>query len=674
MSIVQWDYLEVDKECAKDVAQQCDCTLFCALLLTSRGVTEYSEVDEFLSTDVVFSNPYAIDGIAKAAEIIRNEIDLHGKICVFGDYDCDGVTATALLTDCLRDMRADVIYKVPLREDGYGIRTEDVDSLFDDGVSMIITVDNGICAFEAAERARNLGIRFIITDHHLPKDTLPIADAIVDPHIEGSTYGFKDYAGVGVAFMLACAILQKDCTEAIEDYGDLVALGTVADVVPLLSDNRSFVRYGCEMMTGWPCCGMHYLKEAAGVADRIIDSKTAAFSLAPRVNAAGRMKNANDAVELFLSKSDDDCAELSKMLCECNDDRKKVENLILIESLCIIEMNPECLNYPVLIVKGEDWHFGVLGIVAAKLCNLFSKPCIVMSEQDGIVHGSARSYKGVNIFEVLNGAKEHLHTFGGHELAAGVSISNENYDIAVTAIQQSAHNQYSHLPMKSMDVALKLNPGATTVDTVKVTSALEPFGACNESPVYVFTNMRIDKISPVGKAQNHLRLQLSREDATIQAMCFFTPPDDFHFKVGDVVDLAVELIINYYNDNESLTISIKDVHFSNMNYNYISTGIRDYENYRAWSVKPEGKYITREQVQDVWKNIKEHKTITGNEDIIMQRIGVRDYFCTRIILDVLAELQMIELKADRIINIRFIENPKKNPLINSKTYLEFKND
>lgn len=674
MAIRQWTYLATDREVANDIAKQCGCSLFCALLLTSRGITDYIDIDEFLSDDIVFSNPYAIDGIEQAAEIIRNEIEVGGKICVFGDYDADGVTATALLTDCLEKMGANVCFKVPLREDGYGIREEDVDRLFNEDVSLIVTVDNGICAFEAAERAKMLGIKFVITDHHLPKDTLPTADATVDPHIKGSTYEFSDYAGVGVAFMLACALRRKDPTELIEQYGDLVALGTVADVVPLLSDNRSFVRYGCEMITGWPSCAMHYLKEAVGFAGKQIDARSVAFGLAPRVNAAGRMRDANDAVRLFLSQSDNECEDLSTLLCHLNDERKQIESEIFDQALEIIKNDPARLNLPVLIVKGEDWHCGVLGIVAAKLCGRFCRPCIVMSEDGGMIHGSARSYKGVNIFEILKGAQEHLAAFGGHELAAGVSILPEIYDIAIEHIQDSAIEQFKYLPFSKLDIALKLNPAALSIDTVKVTNALEPFGACNESPVYALTHMQIDKITPVGKTQNHIRLDLSREGTKMQAMCFFTPPDEFYFSVGDTVDLAVELAINYYNDTESLTVSVKDIHFSTMAYEDVMLGMREYENYRAWGVKPEDEHITREGVQIVWRNIKNCKFLCGTEDVIMRRIGYQNYFRTRIILDILFELNMIELKSDKAISIKFIEDPKRNPLENSKTYLDFKKD
>ena len=672
MAIKQWKEAVFDKELAKDLAQFCDCSEFCALLLSSRGITDYTDVDEFLSTDIVLSSPYSIIGLVDCAEIIKNEIEQKGKICIFGDYDADGVTATALLYKILKErLFADVIYKVPLREDGYGIRAADVSKLHEQGVTLIVTVDNGITAFEAADMAKSLGIKFVVTDHHLPKETLPNADAIADPHIEGGALEFADYAGVGVAFMLGCILLNLDPVELIECYGDLVAIGTIADVVPLLSDNRSIVRYGCEMIEGFASCGVQHLTEHAGLSGNEISSRAIAFGLAPRINAAGRMGDADYAVQLLISEDDEICEELSAKLCQYNDERKKVEADILEDVLNIIKNDPDRLNFPILTVKGENWHFGVLGIVASKLMGIFNKPCIVFSEENGLVSGSARSFDGVSMFDVLSGAKDELNSFGGHDLAAGVTILPENYDTAIETIQDSALQLYGKLPFNSIDVSLKLNPAALSVDTVKVTQPLEPYGSCNEAPVYVLRSMNIDKITPIGKNSNHLRLELSREKAKVTAMMFFTTLDEFGFIVGDTVDLAVTLDINYFRDDETLSIAIKDIHFSTMSYEVLGLDIREYENYRAWNVVPDDISLKREDIQLLYRNIKNRKNLCANEDVIQRRIGLTHYLKTRLALDVLHELKMIELTSDEKITVKFIENPEKNPLENSKTFKQF---
>ena len=672
MAIKQWRYANIDKDLAKDLAQFCDCSQFCALLLSSRGITDYAEVDEFLSTDIVLSSPFSITGLAECAEIIKNEIEQKGKICIFGDYDADGVTATALLYKVLKDrLFADVTYKVPLREDGYGIRAEDVNELHAQGVTLIVTVDNGITAFEAADRAKTLGIKFVVTDHHLPKETLPNADAIADPHIVGGALEFADYAGVGVAFMLACILLNLDPVELIESYGDLVAIGTVADVMPLLHDNRSIVRFGCEMIEGFACCGVQHLTELAGLSGSQLSSRAIAFGLAPRINAAGRMGDADFAVKLLISEDDNLCEELAAKLCDYNDERKKVEAEILADALNIIKNDPDRLNLPVLTVKGENWHFGVLGIVASKLTGIFNKPCIIFSEDGGLISGSARSFNGVSMFDILNGAKGELNSFGGHDLAAGVTILPENYDIAIETIQDSALNLYGSLPFNFIDVSLKLNPAALSVDTVKVTQVLEPFGSCNEAPVYVLRSMNIDKITPVGKNSNHLRLELSRQGAKVTAMMFFTSPDEFGFIVGDTVDLAVTLDINHFRDEETLSIAVRDIHFSTMSYEVLGMDIREYENLRAWNIMPEDISLTRKDIQLIYSNIKNRKTICASEDVIQRRIGLTRFLQTRLALDVLHELKLIELTSDERISVKFIDNPEKNPLENSQTFNRF---
>ena len=672
MAIKQWREAEIDKSLAKDLAQFCDCSEFCALLLSSRGITDYTEVDEFLSTDIVLSSPYSITGLAECAEIIKNEIAQKGKICVFGDYDADGVTATALLYKILRyRLFADVIYKVPLREDGYGIRAVDVSELHEQGVTLIVTVDNGITAFEAADMAKTLGIKFVVTDHHLPKETLPNADAIADPHIQGGALEFADYAGVGVAFMLGCILLDLDPVDLIQSFGDLVAIGTVADVVPLLSDNRSIVRYGCEMIEGFASCGVLHLTELAGLSGNVISSRAIAFGLAPRINAAGRMGDADYAVQLLINEDDELCEELAGRLCDYNDERKKVETEILEDALNIIKNDPDRLNFPVLTVKGDNWHFGVLGIVASKLMGIFNKPCIVFSEDSGLISGSARSFDGVSMFDILNGAKDELNSFGGHDLAAGVTIIPENYDVAIEMIQDSALHLYGSLPFNFIDVSLKLNPAALSVDTVKVTQPLEPFGSCNEAPVYMLRSMNIDKITAVGKNSNHLRLELSRDNAKITAMMFFTTLDEFGFIAGDKVDLAVTLDINYFRDDETLSIAIKDIHFSTMSYEVLGMEIRNYENYRAWNAIPDDISLTREDIQLLYRNIRNRQSLCANEDVIQRRIGLSRFLKTRLALDVLHELKMIELTSGEKISIKFIENPEKNPLENSETFNRF---
>ncbi len=674
MAIKRWIYTSADRETAKDIAETCGCGLFCALILAGRGMTDYSEIDEFLSTDVFFSNPLSISGMSAAAEQLRQAIENGDKIAVFGDYDADGVTATALLFDCLQRLGANVVCRVPLRENGYGIREDDVCMLHEDGVSVIVTVDNGIAAFEAAAAARMLGITMIITDHHIPADTLPDADVIIDPHIKGSEAEYRDYAGVGVAFMLACAVCERDPVELIPRYGDIVAIGTVADVVPLTRDNRAFVRYGCEMISGFASCGVKHLADLSGLENRLVDSRAVAFALAPRINAAGRMSDAIDAVNLLLADDDEECEELAARLCEYNVSRRYVESEIMLAAEEMIKADPSLIEMPVLIIKGEDFHAGVLGIAAAKLCTKYGRPCIVFTEQAGEIHGSARSYKGVSIFEILKGAEDFLLRFGGHELAAGVSILESDYKDAVIAINESALNLYPELPLPPLDVSLKLNPAALDIAAVYATQPLEPFGAGNEAPVYLLERMTIERIDEVGKTGGHTKLTLSRDGAQVTAMYFFRKKSEIFFEIGDVIDAAVALDINHFNDLERLTVIVKDLHFSCISYDMMGIDLRSFELWKISGKKNafcEEIHISREDVAAVWKNLKHRGKIIGTEDIIERRIGRHRLLKTWIILDILNELQMIKLRKDEFIEIEFVKDPKKNPLENSPTFRAF---
>ncbi len=672
MSVREWRYSKCDRETASMIAEECKCSKFLALLLCCKGITNLDEVDEFLSDEINLSDADSIDGISDAVDLIKSEIENGGKIGIFGDYDADGVTSTALLVDCLKGLHADVGWSVPLRENGYGIRPEDVDIFHQNGVTLIITVDNGITAFTACERAKELGIKFIITDHHLPKDTLPEANVTINPHILGSSAEFQDYAGVGVAFMLASALLQIHPVECLDYYGDWVALGTVADVVPLKSDNRSIVRWGVYAMQNEITLPIECLCDVAGVDRSKMDARSIAFALSPRINAAGRMGDAADAVNLLLCNDREECEKLAKKLNDYNVERKKIEGEIFEEAQHIIESDTDRLYQPVLMVKGENWHSGVLGIVASKLCSLYGKPTIVMSDDGELVSGSARSYSGISLFDTLTVATDELNSFGGHELAAGLTIKSDNYQNACNAIQKSAMSLYESIPLPSIDISLKLNPSALSTDAVKLTQILEPYGCENEEPLYLLENLMITQITPVGKAKNHIKLTLTRDGATVNAMCFFTKPEDFHFAVYDTVDLAVTLGINEYNGTESLTVAVRDIHISYMSYYNLGSDMRLYERYKTLGEKPDFIKVNRNDVQIMWRNVQKRRVVKGTEDIIEKRIGLDRWMKTRVLLDILAELGFVKIKFDKYFTVEFVDEQAKNPLENSPTYQLFK--
>ncbi len=567
MAFKRWVMADLDKERAAQLSEECGLHPFLALLLTLRGVEDIAGAETFLLGGGEGEDPFAFADMDAAAERIRLAIDRGERIAVFGDYDADGVTSTALLYSYLREQGADVFYRVPKREgegEGYGLRPETVDVLAAGGAKLIVTVDNGVTAIEAVERATALGIDVVVTDHHQPKETLPAAVAVVDPHRADCGSTFKDYAGVGVAFKLVCA-MEGDADAPLEKYADLVAVGTLADVMPLTGENRALVRAGLRLLGQGGRVGLRALAEAAGVAGRTPNSGSLLYSVIPRLNAAGRMGSPDAAARLLLT---DDTAEATTLAAEVqamNVRRQEVEADILKEVTAFLHAHPERLCDRVLVVEGRGWHAGVVGIIAARLLERYGKPSIVLSisEQDGasVAHGSGRSVHGFSLFDALTDVSELLSTFGGHELAAGLSLPADRVEALRRRLNDYAAAHFPEMPVPELRLDCKLRPSQIDVEKLQLIAALEPFGAGNPSPVFRLSDMRLENITPVGGGK-HLRLSLSRDGAMVSAMKFQTPPEAFPVACGARLDLAVTIERNEFRGVVSPSLVVRDVRFS----------------------------------------------------------------------------------------------------------------
>lgn len=552
-----WQLADYDKRFAIELAEECSIDAFTALLLSSRGVDTAEKVEAFLSQGVALSDPFLLKDMDKAVQRIQRALDSFERICIYGDYDADGVTATAILYNYLEAQGADVIYYIPSRSDeGYGLHKQAIDKLSDRGVRLIITVDNGISAVDEAAYIAECGMELVITDHHRPIGQLPQAVAVVDPHREDDTSEYKAYAGVGVAFKLLCALEQGMDEDLLDMYADLVAIGTVADIVPLVGENRSFVSRGLELMNFEPRPGVDALKRTCNIKDGELDSGKIAFVIAPRINAAGRVESADLALKLLLSEDEGDAELAAEILNKCNEKRHSAEKQIMNDILDIIKAKPELLDDRILVFDGEGWNSGVIGIVASKVMEHFGKPSIVICRDDDTAHGSCRSMEGFSIFDALSSVSDILTHFGGHHLAAGFGLRCDMIEQFRKRINQYARE--FPLAVQRLTIDCKVKPANMGIGILSSLRALEPFGAGNPVPVFGLYNMRLKAIKAVGQGK-HLRLLLERDGTVLPAMRFGVSEDKFPFKINDVVDVAVLAERNDYMGRENISLHIKDI-------------------------------------------------------------------------------------------------------------------
>ena len=395
-----------------------------AKVLAARGVGSMAEASEQLGARDALFDPFLLRDMDKAVERILAAIRNGERIVVYGDYDCDGVTSTALLTSYLEAVGADVLFYIPDREqEGYGLNNEALDFLREvRGAELIITVDNGVSAHAEIAHAREIGLDVVVTDHHQPRETLPEAVAVVDPHRPDCPSPFKGLAGVGVAFKLVCALDGDDGSELIEQYGDLTALGTVGDVMPLTHDNRTFVRHGLGQLADSIRPGIRALIRAAGLEGRALTATNVAFGLVPRLNAAGRMGDVYDALELLLTESETTAAEKAETLCGYNDQRKEIEGQILSEVAARIQQDPSLVRQRAILIDGAGWHHGVIGILCSKLVEKYGRPAFLISTDEKEGRSSGRSIDGVSVIEAVAACGDLLSHYGGHAAAAGFTV------------------------------------------------------------------------------------------------------------------------------------------------------------------------------------------------------------------------------------------------------------
>ena len=642
MSVRRWIVPKLDKEGASLLAEECGLHPFLALLLHSRGIRTTEDVQRFLWDDEE-EDPFLFADMDAAAERIQRAVDEGEPMCIFGDYDADGITSTVLLYLYLREQNARVQYYIPRREEGYGLNTAKLDELAAAGVTLVVTVDNGISAIEEAAHAKALGLDLVITDHHQPQETLPDAVAVVDPHRRDCPSAFKDYAGVGVAYKLVCA-LDGDPAAVLERYGDLVALGTLADVMPLKGENRRLVRQGLRHIADTPRPGVQALLQVAGAAQRQLTATGAVFTIAPRINAAGRMGCPDKAAQLMLAEGAEEAAALADELQAFNVRRQQTETEILAEAQKQLWAHPEKQHDRVLVLAGKGWHPGVIGIIAARLLEHYGKPCLVLSvTEEGVAKGSGRSLPGFSLFEALSACDDELLGFGGHELAAGVTLRAENIDAFSAQINRYAAVHFPQMPLRELTLDCKLRPSQIDLEKLQILSAMEPFGAGNPVPLFGLFSMKLDNITPVGNGR-HLRLSVSRDGCRLSAMLFNCTVEELIIPCGSTVDLAVTLDKNEYHGVVSPSIYVKDIRFSDLDQEELIEDERAFERlYRREGDPQTYTAPTREQTAAVYRLIRSAAPFKGTPDQLFHALGGRagSYTVMLTALEVLGEAGLI---------------------------------
>ena len=557
-----WLLKEFDKNRVVEISKKFHISPLTSIILYNRGITEDNEISEFLSCDLKnLHDPYLLKDMDKAVERIMRAKENGEKLTIYGDYDVDGITSIAILYKHLTEMGFEVDYYVPDRiQEGYGVNREALDKIASNGTKVVITVDTGITAVEETEYAKTIGMDIIITDHHECKETIPAAFAAIDPKRKDCQYPFKNLAGVGVAFKLIQAIdPQSSLEQLMSKYADLICLGTVADISPLVDENRILVTEGLKRFKSTDNIGLKALLDVSITNNKAITTSTIGYIIAPRINASGRLGCAARSVEMFLTNDREKAYDLAQGLCEENTIRQQTEQKMFAEALEYIENNPEIKNDQILIIPHKDWHHGIVGIVSSKITEKFYKPSILFAIDDNEAKGSGRSISGYNLFEALENCSDLLEKFGGHELAAGLSIKTENIEKLREAINKNAAvkiDENALIPTVSIDAVIK--PTYITLETVDEINRLQPFGVENPSPVFAVKNIKIHKISTMSD-KKHLRMTLLKEGKFLDAVGFGMGEYYNYLKEGDFINVAFGLDINDYKGYKNVQLILKDI-------------------------------------------------------------------------------------------------------------------
>ena len=554
----KWECYEVDENKVEDLVKNYHLNEILAKILVNKNLTKKEDIELFMNpTRKDFHDPFLMPDMEITVDRILKAIDNKEKIIIYGDYDADGITSITVLKSFLEERGLEVSSYIPNRlDEGYGLNKEAIKKIYDEGYRLVITVDCGISGIDEIEYANSLGIETLITDHHEPAEMLPNALAVVDAKRKDNKYPFNQLAGVGVVFKLIQAISIKLNLEEKEylKYLDIVCIGTISDIVPLVDENRVIAKLGLKLIAQTKNIGLKALLEVIGFKE--IDSTAVSFGVAPRINACGRMGNEQVALDLFLSKDYEEAKKLALKLNEYNIERQTIEKRIFDEATEKIEKDER--DNTCIIVGSEGWHHGIIGIVASKVTEMYFKPSILICFEGNEGKGSGRSIPGFDLHEALMKCGDNLEKFGGHSMAVGVTVKKENFDKFKQELEEYSknHDVDKIVPVVNVDSELSLKN--VDIDSVKSLKLLEPFGEANKMPLFLFKNLKINSIRALSDGK-HLRLTLKDDNYMINAIGFNMGELSEKYLLDDRVDVVGNLDINSFNGNESIQIVLKDM-------------------------------------------------------------------------------------------------------------------
>lgn len=549
-----WNIQKENKEEIEKIMKEYNISRTLAKLLLARDV---KDVDMYLNGTLEnLRDPFLLKDMEKIVKRIKLAIDRKEKVCIYGDYDVDGITSITIMYKFLQKLGLDVTYYLPNRlQEGYGLNNKALEKIKNDNVSLVITVDCGITAIEEVEYAKSLGLDICITDHHECTEDLPKALAIVNPKQKDDNYPFKMFAGVGVAFKVLSALAIEFNLEKTSylDYLDIVAIGTISDIVPLLDENRIISKAGLKMISNTKNEGIKALLKVINFKD--IDSTMVSFGMAPRINACGRMGDAVVAVKLLLEEDEEKANLLAKKLDSLNVQRQEVEKNIFEEAVNVIE-NDGYNKKNSIVLYNENWHNGVIGIVASRLVNIYNKPVILFTKENEDIRGSGRCPNGFSLYEALTLSKEYLIQFGGHELAAGMSIEEKNIAKFREEFEKIVSQNMKDL-VQVIDVDMEIKKCDLNIELLKDINKIKPYGQSNNTPLFLYKGLKVTSIRTL-KEEKHLKFTFQDEKVLLEALAFSQGARRDEFKLGDKVDVLCNVEINSYTTPRTIQLVLQD--------------------------------------------------------------------------------------------------------------------
>ncbi len=558
----KWEVCETNEEQIQKLVEEKNLSFLLSSILVNRGITTPEETELFLNpTRDNFHNPFSMPDMQKAVDRIKKAIETNEKVMIYGDYDADGITSITVLKKFLSERGLEAGYYIPNRlNEGYGLNHNAIQTIYKEGYTLIITVDCGISGLKEIEYAMELGLEVIVTDHHEPGEELPKCLAVIDAKRKDNQYPFNQLAGVGVVFKLIQAISMSLGLEAKEylKYLDIVCVGTISDIVPLIDENRVIAKLGLKLVAMTKNIGLKTLVSSIGY--RQIDGTSVSFGIAPRINACGRMGEEKEALKLFLTQNMQEAREITAKLNEHNVNRQVEEKRIFNEAVEQIEKQG-VNNKPCIVLGREDWHHGVIGIVSSKVTEIYFKPSILICFEGEEGKGSGRSIPGFDLHDALMNCSTYIEKFGGHSMAIGITVKKENFEDFKKEFEEYTQNSHISdiMPIIKIDKAVELKQ--IDLNMVKDLQLLEPYGEANKMPIFLLNNLKVQAIRSLSEGK-HLKLKLSQDNYIVDAIGFNMGELAHKYQIGDKIDVVGALEVNSFNGNEQIQINLKDLRMS----------------------------------------------------------------------------------------------------------------